>query len=700
MLLRSLFVRTVNSRPRRSPRLRQGTSRQRRSVRPCTFERLEERTVLSTGIALTSISGYQDVGLASFLDANQKVVVAGFSRASSSQNENSALVRFTPSGVLDGTFGVGGAATQPMSTTQADQANAVVPLPDGKILVAGNVIARHQGKTAWDFAVARYNANGTLDATFGVGGVASVDFLGGEDVANALVLRSDGKIVAAGYATDATVSGSTRRFALACFTSAGQLDTSFGNGGIVRTPAPGSSYAEAVALHQGKILAVGTTNVSSGQQDFTLLRYNLNGSLDSTFGNGGIVTTDFGSHQELAFDVAVDAQERILVAGMLFGLSGSGAGDFAVARYLPNGALDGSFGTGGLARTEQGKDADAFAIALQGDGKIVLGGQVWSPVTADYAFSLIRYNVDGSLDDGCGSDATPGDSFGTAGKVVTPILRNAKVQSLAIQPDGKIVATGWAAFDGGAFAPSDLCAIAVARYNADGSLDTGFGADAPSFWINDGPGYVNEGNSGTTAYDFTVRLSSVSSVDVSVQYATANGTATAGSDYQAISGTLTIPAGSMSATITVLVNGDKTKEADKTFYVNLSNPTGATVGHGQGVGTIRNDDSKTSSTAGAGDSGPVSYSVPQAAATMSGRADSPTQAPAVQETVSPASTADSTLVSNAVSQQAVTGTSAADRDRDRLQLPMRDRDYLAVDLALQDLVTDLMADQVAAMLVP
>jgi uncharacterized delta-60 repeat protein len=686
MFLRSSLLRMVNSRLNHSRGLRRSTSRQRPSAPPCTFERLEERTVLSTGIALTSISGYQDAGLASFLDANQKVVVAGFfSPASNSQNPDSALVRFTTSGALDGTFGVGGAATQPMSTTQADQANAVVPLPDGKILVAGKVMARHQGKTAWDFAVARYNANGTLDTTFGVGGVASVDFLAGEDVANALLVQPDGKIVAAGGARD---SASTQHVALARFTSSGQLDSSFGSGGIVRIPLAGTiaSSAAAVTMHQGKILAVGYAYSSSSNEDFALVRYDLNGSLDGTFGNGGVVISHFGSHQEFAEDVAIDTEGRILAVGMLFGLSGLGAGDFAVARYLPNGTLDTSFGTGGLARTEQGKDADAFAIALQGDGKIVLGGQVWSPVTADYAYSLIRYNVNGSLDDGSGSDTIPGDSFGTGGKVVTPILGNAKVQSLAIQPDGKIVAAGWAAFAGGVFAPSDHCAIAVARYNPDGSLDPAFGATAPSVWINDGayPYYVNEGNSGTTAYDLTVRLSSVSSVDVSVQYATANGTATAGSDYQAKTGTLTIHAGAMSATITVLVNGDKTKEADETFYVNLSNPTGATIGHGQGMGTIRNDDAKTSSTS------TTAATTDYAATTVTGTSPS-TQASVGQASVDAAATTESTLVFNAASQ--TTGTAELSTGR-------ATKNSQAIELALQDLESDLVADQIATALVP
>jgi hypothetical protein len=156
---------------------------------------------------------------------------------------------------------------------------------------------------------------------------------------------------------------------------------------------------------------------------------------------------------------------------------------------------------------------------------------------------------------------------------------------MAVQSNGKIVLAG-RAYDG----TRDYAALA--RYTSDGKLDAEFGP-APSVSIGDVS--LSEGNTGTTAFNFTVTLSSVSGVPVTVQYATTNGTATAGSDYTATTtgSTVTIPAGQLSATITVSVIGDTVKEANETFYVNLSSPVGATIADGQGVGTIINDDGKT-----------------------------------------------------------------------------------------------------------
>ena len=112
--------------------------------------------------------------------------------------------------------------------------------------------------------------------------------------------------------------------------------------------------------------------------------------------------------------------------------------------------------------------------------------------------------------------------------------------------------------------------------------------DDTQIWMYDT--WQSEGNSGTTSFNFTVFLSTASSQPVTVHYATANGTATAGSDYQAASGTLTIPAGQTSGTITVLVNGDEVSEPDEAFFVNLSNPTNGTIANGQGVGMILDDE--------------------------------------------------------------------------------------------------------------
>ncbi len=239
--------------------------------------------------------------------------------------------------------------------------------------------------------------------------------------------------------------------------------------------------------------------------------------------------------------------------------------------------------------------------------------------------------------------------------------------------------------------------IALARYNPDGTLDETFGVVPPSFSINDVS--VTEGNSGTVNAVFTVTRSGDVSRAVAVDYATANGTAVAPGDYLAIPTTLlSFAAGQTSRTVTVVVNGDTLKEANETFFVNLTNATGgAVISDNQGVGTIVNDDGKPRSSSMAAMPAATTEYVAVATAGTSEQTTSPTLAPAVQETDTELNTTDLTLVFSSDSGTARTNEPSADRDRDRLQLRKRDR---AVDLAIQDLEADLVTDQIASVLVP
>ena len=188
-----------------------------------------------------------------------------------------------------------------------------------------------------DFALARYNPNGTLDGTFGTGGKVTTDFNGDDDEAHALVLQPDGKLVAAGQA-ESGYRG--RDFALARYNPNGSLDATFGTGGKVTTDFAGNDDAAfgAVLQSDGKIVAAGGAKTSRSQ-DFALARYNANGSLDATFGTGGKVTTDFAGNDDAAFALALQQDGKLVAAGGAnVGRSrtdyrGSGE-DFALARYL------------------------------------------------------------------------------------------------------------------------------------------------------------------------------------------------------------------------------------------------------------------------------------------------------------------------------------------------------------------------------
>ncbi len=355
-----------------------------------------------------------------------------------------------PAGTLDTSFGSGGKVTTTFGSSTDDYAYAVALAPDGKIVVAG----RSYNGTNNDFALARYNADGSLDTSFGSGGKVTTGIHTGDDVAYALALAPDGKIVVAGY-TDAGSTGYD--FALARYNADGSLDTTFGSGGKVTT-AFGSGTDEAYALAlapDGKIVVAGRSR-NGANYDFALARYHTDGTLDTSFGSGGKVVTAIGANTDEAYALALDPDGKIVAAGTsLNGLTY----DFALARYNADGSLDTTFGSGGKVTTAIGSGYDAAAgVALTPDGKIVLAGRSHNGTNLDFA--LARYNANGTLD----------TTFGSGGKVVTAIGTSDDIAyDIALAPDGRMVVTGMS--DNG----TNLD-FALARYNADGTLDASFGS--------------------------------------------------------------------------------------------------------------------------------------------------------------------------------------------------------------------------------
>ena len=229
----------------------------------------------------------------------------------------------TPTAPRITSFGSGGIVRTDIRG-DADQAEAVAVQPDGKIVVGG-LAAKVAGSLS-DFALARYNADGSLDTSFGSGGIVTTDF-GGEDAAVALAVQADGKIVAAGSAGD--------HIALARYLPDGTLDSTFGSGGT--TVNPGFGVANGLALTPaGEILLAG---YSGG--DFLLLAYRPDGTPNLGFGHLGSVTTDInGGSSDFAENLVVDAQGRIILVGRA---TSPTILDMALARYNPDGTLDTSF---------------------------------------------------------------------------------------------------------------------------------------------------------------------------------------------------------------------------------------------------------------------------------------------------------------------------------------------------------------------
>jgi uncharacterized delta-60 repeat protein len=343
-------------------------------------------------------------------------------------------------------FGGGSKALADLGSSSSDWASAVAIQADGKLVAAGQSDARGR----WDFALARYTARGRLDPSFGRGGTVLTDFGSHNDFANAVAIR-DGKLVAVGSGN--RVPG-PNDFALARYTADGSLDPSFGRGGKVLTDlGSDSDTANAVATEaDGKLVAAGQGVA------FALARYTADGSLDPRFGRGGKVLTGFGSLSDIAHAIAIQADGKLVAVGS----SGEPA-SFALARYAPDGSLEPSFGRGGKVLTDFGssRDAAAGAVAIQADGKLVAAGG--SRVLGDGRpdFALARYAADGSLD----------PSFGPGGKVLTDFGSShaERASAVAIQADGKLVAVGWRNARG---RHNDF---ALARYTADGRLDPSFG---------------------------------------------------------------------------------------------------------------------------------------------------------------------------------------------------------------------------------
>ncbi len=375
----------------------------------------------------------KEVGYSVAIQTDGKIVVAGASNVGGAHN-GFALARYNVAGSLDTTFGIGGKILTYcwQGSVCSFSGRSVVIDNDGKILVAGEYDDNLGGP---DFALLRYEVNGTLDTSFGSGGAAITDFGGTGDGAYSAAIQSDGKIVVAGFSTLGAYD-----FALARYYTDGSLDTSFGIGGKVNTDFGDTDWSYSMAIQSdGKIIAVGYSNFAL-VQSFAVARYNTNGSLDTTFGTAGKVTTKFGG-ADSAHSVAIQSDGRIVVAGYSNVAYTQGLADFALARYNTNGSLDMSFGTGGKVTTYFGGTDLGYSVAIQNDGKIVVVGDS----------HLARYNTDGSLD----------TTFGIGGKVTTTSDEGtvAGGYSAAIQSDGKLVVAGFSC-------SSTSCDFAVARYLA------------------------------------------------------------------------------------------------------------------------------------------------------------------------------------------------------------------------------------------
>jgi uncharacterized delta-60 repeat protein len=357
-------------------------------------------------------------------------------------------------------------------------------------------------------------APGDLDPGFASGGVLLSQFGGGANpssLTNSALALADGRILLGGAATD---SSGKEQALLVRLTPGGAPDASFGTNGIeihaVGAGATPSSNIHALALQpDGKIIAVGDASDASGHLQLMVMRLNPNGGLDSSFGTGGVMLDQLGtggSPSTRVFGVAVQPDGKIVVGGTV----SRGDPELFVARLQPNGGYDSSFATGGKLVTQlgAGTPTESFvnAIALQPDGKVVAAGYA-TDSNGTREFMVVRLNAaDGSFDSSFGTDGKVFKQLGSGSPTAASVI-----QAIALQADGKIV-VGGGAVDG-----SGLESAVVARLNgSDGSFDSSFGTGGVS--ATSGPGAMESAETVSLAVQPNGKIVAGNSAENFVQF--------------------------------------------------------------------------------------------------------------------------------------------------------------------------------------
>jgi uncharacterized delta-60 repeat protein len=385
-----------------------------------------------------------DYGYSLVIQPDGKILLGGYCKNGS--NYDFCIARFNSDGTLDTSFSSSGNVIQPIGSDN-DEGYSLVIQPDGKILLGGYC----KNGSNYDFCIARFNSDGTLDTSFSSSGNVIQPIGSDNDEGYSLVIQPDGKILLGGYCKN----GSNYDFCIARFNSDGTLDTTFGSSGKVIQPIGSSNdFGRSLVIQpDGKIL-LGGTCYNGSNDDFCIARFNSDGTLDTTFGSYGKIIQPIGSWNDWGYSLAIQPDGKILLGGYCFG-------DFCIARFNSDGTLNTPFSSGysGVVIQPIGSDNDyGYSLAIQPDGKILLGG--YCSNESNWDFCIARFNSDGTLD----------TTFGSYGKIIQPIGSwNDWGYSLAIQLDGKILLGGYC-YNG---SDNDFC---IARFNSDGTLDKTFGS--------------------------------------------------------------------------------------------------------------------------------------------------------------------------------------------------------------------------------
>jgi len=343
------------------------------------------------GKVSTKLSNYTNYeGWRIAVQKDKKIIVSGY--FSNDNNKDFVTLRYNTDGGLDSTYCNDGIAITDLSSS--DYTSSIAFQDDGKIVVAGHI---YNGSDT-DIAVLRYSADGILDSTFNDSGIV-ITPIGGSDRANTISIQEDGKIIVAG----STYNGSDYDFAVVRYNSDGSLDYTFNIAGIVITPISngGNDYVISMSIQEdGKIFVVGTTH-SGSDLAVSVARYSTDGSLDNTYNNNGIVTTPIDSGSiHVVNSLVIHNDGGIVVAGR----SGSDPEyKYIMEKYNENCILDSTFNKTGKIVISNCFNCDQIsydgAVVVQSDGKIIFGG-----TSANFDFMLIRYNTNGKIDSSFGDN--------------------------------------------------------------------------------------------------------------------------------------------------------------------------------------------------------------------------------------------------------------------------------------------------------
>jgi len=321
---------------------------------------------------------------------------------------------------------------------------------DSKIVVSTGILSG----TDADVGVLRYNGDGTLDSAFGTDGIVIYDGGKGNDCGRLVTIQADGKIILTGYGNN----GEDYDILTMRYNSDGTLDTSFGTNGIaIYNNGNRNDYGRAIAIQSDGKIVVTARSTGNSTSIAMILRYNGDGTLDSTFGTNGVVIYEGDQGNDGFRDVAIQTNGKIVVSGYTKTDAGF---DVLTARYTSNGTLDNTFGTSGVVTYDGGHGDDgARGVAIQSDGKIVVSGGNYNGTDLDVL--VLRYNSTGTSD----------NAFGTNGVVSYDSGKgNDNGRRLTIQGGNKIVVTG--------NTPNGTDEdVLILRYNVDGSADGTFGSN-------------------------------------------------------------------------------------------------------------------------------------------------------------------------------------------------------------------------------